>query len=70
MYVDEEDILYLGDLVDQLLFVVLHFITTTWTTSLSNEYLDVDVLHVQGSVIISTEVEGTNQMAGNLKLGD
>ena len=70
MYVDEEDILYLGDLVDQLLFVVLHFITTSWTTSLSNEYLDVDVLHVQGSVIISTEVEGTNQMAGNLKLGD
>ena len=70
MYVDEEDILYLGDLVDQLLFVVLHFITTSWTTSLSNEYLDVDVLHVQGSVIISTEVEGTNQMAGNLKSGD
>ena len=70
MYVDEEDILYLGDLVDQLLFVVLHFITTSWTPSLSNEYLDVDVLHVQGSVIIFNEVEGTNQMAGNLKLGD
>ena len=56
MYVDEKDRLYLGDLVDQLLFVVLHLHNHHVYHLL--EHLDVDALHVQGSVIISTEGEG------------
>ena len=53
MYVDEKDKLYL---VDQLLFVVLHLHNHHVYHLL--EHLDVDALHVQGSVIISTEGEG------------
>ena len=68
MYVDEKDRLYLGDLVNQLLFEVLQLHNHLVYHLL--EHLNVDVLHVQGSVIISTEGEGTNQMAGNLKSGD
>ena len=55
-FVDEKDRLYLGDLVDQLLFVVLHLHNHHVYHLL--EHLDVDALHVQGSVIISTEGEG------------